>query len=107
MSTENRAFDPQGTTNYLQEYKRRIAMAAYKSDVSVAELAQVHGLSRNMVFKWRRQCRAGPPSKIKGEKTVLLPVVVMHRMLRPHEIEFTHAPEDTSTTRGLSLLKRF
>lgn len=51
-------------------------MAACEPNISVAKLALAHSLNPNMVFKWRRQYRAGLLSKIEDEKAVLLPVGV-------------------------------
>ncbi len=45
--------------NYPLEFKRKLAQQACESGVSVAQLALQHGLNSNMVFKWRRQLRAG------------------------------------------------
>jgi transposase len=50
-----------------------VAIAACEPNISVAKLAQAHGLNPNMVFKWRRQYRAGQLSNSGGE-TVLMPV---------------------------------
>lgn len=47
------------STNYPLEFKREVAQQACEAGVSVAQLALQHGLNTNMVFKWRRQLRAG------------------------------------------------
>lgn len=47
------------STNYPLEFKRRLAQQACEPGVSVAQLALQHDLNTNMVFKWRRQLRAG------------------------------------------------
>ena len=47
------------STNYPLEFKRRLAQQACDESVSVAQLAMQHGLNTNMVFRWRRQLRAG------------------------------------------------
>jgi transposase len=47
------------STNYPLEFKRRLAQQACEPGVSVAQLALRHQLNSNMVFKWRRQLRAG------------------------------------------------
>ena len=41
------------------EFKRELAVAACAPGVSVAKLALAHGLNTNLLFKWRRQYRAG------------------------------------------------
>lgn len=77
MSTEStRPSSRKGRPNYTLEYKRQVAMAACEPNISVAKLALAHGLNPNMVFKWRRQYRAGLLSKTEGEKAVLVPVGV-------------------------------
>jgi len=48
-----------GRPNYPIEFKRRLAVEACEPGVSVAKLALRYGLNTNMVFKWRRQYRAG------------------------------------------------
>ena len=47
------------STNYPLEFKRKLALQACEPGVSVAQLALEHDLNTNMVFKWRRQLRAG------------------------------------------------
>jgi transposase len=47
------------STNYPLEFKRKLAQQACEPGVSVAQLALQHDLNTNMVFKWRRQLRAG------------------------------------------------
>ena len=47
------------STNYPLEFKRKLAQQACEPGVSVAQLALQHQLNSNMVFKWRRQLRAG------------------------------------------------
>lgn len=69
-----------GRPNYSVEFKRRLAAEACESGVSVAKLALRYGLNTNMVFKWRRQYRAGefdtPDSaKVIAAKPLFLPVV--------------------------------
>lgn len=48
-----------GSPNYSIDFKRRLAIAACEPGVSVSKLAQAHQVNANMVFKWRRQYRAG------------------------------------------------
>jgi transposase len=47
------------STNYPLEFKRQLAQQACDESVSVAQLALQHGLNTNMLFRWRRQLRAG------------------------------------------------
>lgn len=42
----------------------------------MAKLAQAHGLNPNMVFKWRRQLRAGLFDGLAHGTAVLLPVAL-------------------------------
>ena len=48
-----------GRPNYTTEFKRRLAIEASEPEISVAKLALRYGLNANMLFKWRRQYRAG------------------------------------------------
>ena len=48
-----------GRPNYTKEFKRRLAIEACEPDLSVAKLALRYGLNTNMLFKWRREYRAG------------------------------------------------
>ncbi|TCT09678.1 IS66-like element accessory protein TnpA [Paralcaligenes ureilyticus] len=61
-----------GRPNYPRAYKREVAMAACTPDVSVAKVALAHGLNTNMVFKWRRELRAGVFGDTEG--CALMPV---------------------------------
>lgn len=51
-------------------------MAACEPGVSVSKLAQAHGVNANMLFKWRRDLRAGQLDSPVPDATKLLPVVV-------------------------------
>ena len=71
-----------GRPNYSVEFKRRLAMEACESGVSVAKLALRYGLNANMVFKWRRQYRAGQfgthrASRPDAEQPQFLPVLAL------------------------------
>ena len=60
MSTaEVRVSNRKGRPNYPRAYKREVAQAACAPDVTVSKVALAHGLNTNMVFKWRRELRAG------------------------------------------------
>lgn len=71
---DTRASNRKGKPNYPLEYKRQVAVAACEPNISVAKLAQAHGLNTNMVFKWRREYRAGELSKGKAESVALVAV---------------------------------
>ena len=60
------------STNYPLEFKRQLAQQACDESVSVAQLALRHGLNTNMLFRWRRQLRAG----LLDTTTQLLPVTL-------------------------------
>lgn len=60
------------SANYPLAFKRQLAQRACDENVSVAQLALEHGLNTNMVFKWRRELRAG---RLDGA-AALLPVSV-------------------------------
>ena len=67
------------STNYPLEFKRRLAQQACDESVSVAQLAMQHGLNTNMVFRWRRQWRAG----LLGAATQFLPVALAAEPKQP------------------------
>ena len=48
-----------GCPNRAVKFKRELAAAACAPGVSVAKLALEHGVNANLLFKWRRQYRAG------------------------------------------------
>ena len=75
LDTRNaRSSNRKGRPNYTPEYRRQVAVAACEPGISVAKLAQTHGLNPNMVFKWRRQLRAGLFDGVAHSTAVLLPV---------------------------------
>jgi transposase len=47
------------STNYPLDFKQKLAQQACEPGVSVAQLVLQHNLNTNMVFKWRRELRAG------------------------------------------------
>ena len=69
-SVEERAAVRKRGANYPLAFKRQLAQRACDENVSVAQLALEHGLNTNMVFKWRRELRAG----LLDRATALLPV---------------------------------
>lgn len=48
-----------GCPNHAVEFKRRLAAAACRAEISVAKLALEHSINANQLFKWRREYRAG------------------------------------------------
>jgi transposase len=69
-SVEESAPGRKRSANYPLAFKRQLAQRACDENVSVAQLALEHGLNTNMVFKWRRELRAGLLDRV----TALLPV---------------------------------
>ena len=72
MKTGNR----KGTRNYAADFKRRLALAACEPGVSVSKLAQEHQINANMLFKWRRDLRAGVLDAETDAPATLLPVTL-------------------------------
>jgi transposase len=66
-----------GKPNYSVEFKRQLAVAACEPGVSVSKLALAHQVNANMVFKWRRDLRAGLFDDAAPATTTLLPIVVV------------------------------
>lgn len=67
-----------GRPNHPIELKRRLAALACSPAVSVAKLALEHGLNTNLVFRWRRQYRAGHFGAVESAPVTgvrLLPVI--------------------------------
>jgi transposase len=81
------------SANYPLEFKRRLAQQACDESVSVAQLALQHGLNTNMLFRWRRQLRAG----LFEEATQLLPVALATATPGPPAI-------DTATESRIEIL---
>lgn len=97
MSTENiRVSGRKGRPNYPVAYKCQVAIAACEPDISVAKLAQAHGLNSNMVFKWRRQYRAGQLGNSSVE-TVLMPVTITPEPAMPVATPTAPAMSNTET----------
>jgi transposase len=48
-----------GCPNHPIDFKRQLAALACVPSISVAKLALKHGVNANLLFKWRRQYRAG------------------------------------------------
>jgi transposase len=76
LDTEMKPGNRKGRPNYPVEFKRRLAAAACEAGVSVSKLSMANGVNANMVFKWRREYRAGLLDDIAEARTTLLPVVL-------------------------------
>lgn len=68
-----------GRPNYPIDFKRQLAALACAPNVSVSKLAAKHGINANMLFKWRRQYRAGyfgaPVTGPRTTPVALIPVL--------------------------------
>lgn len=87
-----------GRPNYPLEFKRRLAVEACEPGVSVAKLALRYGLNTNMVFKWRRQYRAGQFDRHVGGKAVgaqplFLPVIAGAAQGKPIATKAADSPQ--------------
>jgi transposase len=76
LDTEMKQGNRKGRPNYPIEFKRRLATAACEAGVSVSKLAMANGVNANMVFKWRRELRAGLFDEAPPGMPALLPVVL-------------------------------
>ena len=76
LDTEVKPGSRKGKSNYPREFKRRLAVAACEPGVSVSKLALAHQVNANMVFKWRRDLRAGLLEDAAPAPAALLPVVL-------------------------------
>ena len=100
-----------GRPNYPLEFKRRLAVAACEPGVSVAKLALRYGLNTNMVFKWRRQYRAGQfdthgDAKVVGTKPLFLPVIAEPAGGKPSAMKATSSvPGYIEIIRGQSSVR--
>lgn len=73
-----------GRLNYPRDFKRQLAAEACTGNLSVTKIAQQHGVNPNMLFKWRRQYRAGLLGAAPAtEQARLLPVITAADTPRP------------------------
>ena len=82
VDTVGESNNRKGRPNYPVEFKQRLAKAACEPGVSVSKLAQQHGINTNMLFKWRRDLRAGLLAASGSQSAHLLPVVVQRAPVR-------------------------
>ena len=59
MDTVGNSNNRKGRPNNPADFEHRLATAAREPSVSVSKLAREHGINTNMLFKWRRDLRAG------------------------------------------------
>ena len=70
-------FERRPRRHHALSEKRRIVELTFQPGASVAQVAQVHGVNANQVFKWRRAFERGELSEASGSgSTALLPVMV-------------------------------
>lgn len=85
MATDVRISNRRGRPNYPLEFKHRLAVASCEPGVSVAKLSLAHGINANMLFKWRRQYRAGELGVAGAAGVLLIPVDTSSKTLEPIE----------------------
>lgn len=95
MATEvARRASRKGRPNHPIELKRRLAALACKPEISVSKLGLTHGINANLLFKWRRQYRAGKFGTVATEDIAgivsppaarLIPVVTTPQARTPDE----------------------
>ena len=76
LDTKLRPGNRKGRPNYRVEFKQRLAAAACEAGVSVSKLAMANAVNANMVFKWRRELRAGLFDDAPAGVPKLLPIVL-------------------------------
>ncbi|NMM26515.1 MAG: transposase [Glaciimonas sp.] len=59
LNTNIKTGSRKGRRNYNVDFKKRLAIAACETGISVARLALDHGINANMLHKWRRAHLAG------------------------------------------------
>ena len=59
VDTVGNSNNRKGRPNNPADFEHRLATAAREPSVSVSKLAREHGINTNMLFKWRRDLRAG------------------------------------------------
>jgi transposase len=67
---------------WSEDEKARIVEESLKPGAHVSEVAKRHGVSRGMVFEWRRQAKAGEARQDAGQS-------------RPRFVPVTIVPEET------------
>ena len=104
LDTELRPGNRKGRPNYPVEFKRRLAAAACEAGVSVSKLAMANAVNANMVFKWRRELRAGLFDDTPARVTKLLPVVLA---AAPVEVglDAATAPRSPSSSTAVAMIE--
>jgi len=76
LDTAGSSNNRKGRPNYPADFKERLARQACEPGVSVSKLARQHGINVNMLFKWRRDLRAGLLTASGSQSAHFLPVLV-------------------------------
>lgn len=85
-----------GRPNYPLDFKRQLAAAACEAGISVSKLAQANKVNANMVFKWRRELRAGLFDRAAQGAVPLLPVVLVTAPQIPHRAAAVRPAQTTA-----------
>ena len=104
LDTELKRGNRKGRPNYPVEFKRRLAAAACEAGVSVSKLAMANEVNANMLFKWRRELRAGLFDDAPAGVTKILPVVLA---AAPVEVESdaVTAPLSPSSSTAVAMIE--
>jgi len=104
LDTELKRGNRKGRPNYPVEFKRRLAAAACEAGVSVSKLAMANAVNANMVFKWRRELRAGLFDDVPAAVTKLVPVVLAAAPVEV-ESEAATAPRSPSPSTAVAMIE--
>ena len=90
---------------YPVEFKRQLAALASTADTSVSKIALTHGINVNMLFRWRRQYRAGLLEAVPATAVKFLPVHMAadppeSAIDRPHQIGSPGLVSSSASARG-------
>jgi transposase len=98
MHAEDAGVGRRGGRRRSVSEKLQIVQLTMEPGASVAEIARVHGVNANQVFKWRRLFERGRLSDGVAISTALLPVTVTaDSEMKP---ETTDATTDTQASSG-------
>jgi transposase len=71
----------------VEDEKARIVEESLKPGAHVSEVAKRHGVSRGMVFEWRRKAKAGEPCQDAGRsRPTFVPVRIASEEAGPQHI---------------------
>lgn len=90
-----------GRPNYPIEFKRRLATAACEAGVTVSKLSMANGVNTNMVFKWRREYRAGLLDDMPETGATMLSVVLADTSLM---VAPATAPAPTTASSAVEII---